>query len=934
MRLQILTFTLILTAGSLSAQAPPVPAEYQDIYSTLTTQIAGFDAAVNAGWNGSTYPYLDAPQLSAADSNQYTTILGSTFYTYAVLPELEELQALGANAVTVHIDFPTFYQPFYTYEGNPSQYQQFVSFYQQLAQDVRARGMKLVVEASVSMPLVGNQISVFQPYMKSLSWSEYMSGRAANALAVAQLIEPDYMTVMTEPDTEAATSGQTNLNTLTGVTQLVQQVLTTLQDANVTNVQIGAGAGTWTTNYMEYVQAFASMPMNFVDMHIYPINEGYFTAALTAAATIQAAGKQVGISECWDWKIRNSEIGVLSYASTVGRDPFSFWAPIDTAFLQAIVNFANYQQLAFISPYWVHYFFAYLDYNTYGSLTLNTLMTDSYTAATNANLVGAFTSTGHAWESQNIPPDTTPPATPAAPLAPVIGYTGANLQWVADTDNVGVSAYNLYRNGALLSTTSLLLYYDSGLVSGATYTYTLTATDASGNVSAMSAPLVIQTFLLSPPAVTAISATPSSGSGASQTFAFVFSDSAGAADITAAQIGFNTSMAGSNACWMYYAAATETIYLSNNSGAFANPGLTLGSSGTLQNSQCTINVNASSVSLSGDTLTLNLALSFAPSFAGAQNIYTYVQDATVASGFTQEGTWTVPGASGPVPVSVTPNSGSGSSQTFAFVFSDSAGTADITAAQIGFNTSTAGTNSCWMYYATSTQTIYLANNAGAFAGGGLVLGSSGTLQNSQCTINVNTSSVSLSGNTLTLNLALSFSPTFGGAQNIYMYVQNATLANGFTQEGTWTVPGASGPVPVSVTPSSGSGSSQTFAFMFSDAAGAADITAAQIGFNTSMAGTNSCWIYYAAATETIYLANDAGAFANGGLTLGTSGTLQNNQCTITVNTSSVSPSGNTLTLNLALSFAPAFAGTQNIYMYVQNATLSNGFTQEGTWTVP
>ena len=61
---------------------------------------------------------------------------------------------------------------------------------------------------------------------------------------------------MTEPDSEATVSGQTNLNTVTGAIQLVQQVLTTLQDAGVKDVQIGAG--TWTVNYMQYVQTPAS----------------------------------------------------------------------------------------------------------------------------------------------------------------------------------------------------------------------------------------------------------------------------------------------------------------------------------------------------------------------------------------------------------------------------------------------------------------------------------------------------------------------------------------------------------------------------------------------------------------------------------------------------------------------------------------------------
>ena len=174
MRLHIVAFTVVLTARSLSAQAPPVPAEYQDLYDTLARQIAGFDAAANAGWNGSSYPYLDAPQLEAASSDQYTTLLGTNSYTYSVIPQLEELQAPGANAVTVHLDFLIFYQPFYAYMGNPAQYQPFVNFCQQFAQNIRARGMRLAVEASLGMPLVGDQVFQFQSYLDTLSWSEYI----------------------------------------------------------------------------------------------------------------------------------------------------------------------------------------------------------------------------------------------------------------------------------------------------------------------------------------------------------------------------------------------------------------------------------------------------------------------------------------------------------------------------------------------------------------------------------------------------------------------------------------------------------------------------------------------------------------------------------------------------------------------------------------
>ncbi len=431
-----------------------------------------------------------------------------------------------------------------------------------------------------------------------------------------------------------------------------------------------------------------------------------------------------------------------------------------------------------------------------------------------------------------------------------------------------------------------------------------------------------------------VSVTPSSGSGTSQTFSFVFSDSAGAADINSAQIIINSSTATTNSCFFYlYASGSNILYLANNAGALQS-GLQVGATGTLQNSQCSVNVGASSVTLSGTTLTLNLAVSFTVAFAGSKNIYMYVQNATVGSSLTREGTWTVPGASGPVPVSVTPSSGSGASQTFAFVFSDPAGAADINSAQIVINSSLATANSCFFYlYASGSNILYLANNAGALQSS-LQVGATGTLQNSQCAVNVGASSVASSGTNFTLNLAVSFTAAFAGSKNIYMYVQNATVGSAFTQKGTWTVPAVSGPVPVSVTPNSGSGSSQTFAFTFSDPAGAADINSAQIVINSSLATANSCFFYlYASGSNILYLANNAGTLQSG-LQVGATGTLQNSQCAVNVGASSVASSGTNFTLNLAVSFTAAFAGSKNIYMYVQNATVGSAFTQEGTWTVP
>jgi hypothetical protein len=68
----------------------------------------------------------------------------------------------------------------------------------------------------------------------------------------------------------------------------------------------------------------------------------------------------------------------------------------------------------------------------------------------------------------------------------------------------------------------------------------------------------------------------------------------------------------------------------------------LGTTGTLQNSQCTLNVGASSATLSGNTYTLHLALTFQAGYAGAKSIFGYAgSQGGTNSGWQTMGTWTV-----------------------------------------------------------------------------------------------------------------------------------------------------------------------------------------------------------------------------------------------------------------------------------------------------
>src|SRR5204863_502229 len=133
----------------------------------------------------------------------------------------------------------------------------------------------------------------------------------------------------------------------------------------------------------------------------------------------------------------------------------------------------------------------------------------------------------------------------------------------------------------------------------------------------------------------------------------------------------NTSINGAGACHTFYNASANLLYLVDDAGGLSLPSAVPGTAGTRSNSQCTLNTGASSVSASGNNLTLTLVFSFSGSWSGTKNDYLIAFDrGSQSSGWTQVGTWTVGTVSQPpVAVSVTPPSGTASSQTFSYTVS-------------------------------------------------------------------------------------------------------------------------------------------------------------------------------------------------------------------------------------------------------------------------
>ncbi|MET8131803.1 glycoside hydrolase family 6 protein [Streptomyces sp. NPDC005251] len=82
--------------------------------------------------------------------------------------------------------------------------------------------------------------------------------------------------------------------------------------------------------------------------------------------------------------------------------------------------------------------------------------------------------------------DTQAPTVPGGLAVSSTTSNGATLSWSASTDNTAVTGYDVYRDGTKVGSATATSYTDSGLAASTTYTYTVKAKDAAGNVSASS----------------------------------------------------------------------------------------------------------------------------------------------------------------------------------------------------------------------------------------------------------------------------------------------------------------------------------------------------------------------------------------------------------------------------------------------------------------
>ena len=391
-----------------SGPVPPVvPGEYRDLYASLEGRLAEIKGHLDTADSQSRYAVNFSAELLAADNIQM--LVKPEFYESAITPYLNGLESMSVKGVKVQMGFPILYEPFFTeFLKQPALYQEYLAFYKRLVADVHRHGMKYIAQCQEVQAERGRFIRV-REYFQTLSFGDYQARRSEFLVNVARQLKPDYLLVQTEPDTEASNSGRPELLDPVKDARMITRFLADLQDAGAHTMVVGCGMGSWLQQYRELTDALVRIPdLDLIDIHIYPINivgrGDMWQRAEDIANTALAHHKKVGVSECWLYKSRSNELGHREHDELRIRNVFSFWAPLDQQFIQAMVKLATIKQMDFMSVNWSMHFFSYLDYDSTeracgGRCSFPELNRQAYSAARQALRQGSLSDTGRTYSA-------------------------------------------------------------------------------------------------------------------------------------------------------------------------------------------------------------------------------------------------------------------------------------------------------------------------------------------------------------------------------------------------------------------------------------------------------------------------------------------------------------------------------------------------------
>ena len=224
---------------------------------------------------------------------------------------------------------------------------------------------------------------------------------------------------------------------------------------------------------------------NYTDVNtVASTSYAYSVSALDAAGNVSVASPQVSITAVTtgDSIVPSTPTNLMATAASSTEVNLNWTASTDNV---AVTGYNIYQNGAWVTST------ASTTYNMTGLMasTSYEFFVRAYDAHANlsaqSNVVSVVTPA--------TDDDTTVPSTPTNLTATAASSTQINLSWTASTDNVGVMGYNIYRNDALVASTTATSYNNVGLTPSTAYEFFVRAYDGEDNLSAQSNMVTIST---------------------------------------------------------------------------------------------------------------------------------------------------------------------------------------------------------------------------------------------------------------------------------------------------------------------------------------------------------------------------------------------------------------------------------------------------------
>ena len=345
----VLVLTLV-SGGELTAQQPAVPDKYRDLYETLASKLADTSRAFDRLSTSASAPTFGV-ELTAANGNRGPVLLEPRARG-SVRVNLDAFKEIGVSGVTIASMYPMFCKGF-------AHAEEYLDFYKFCVTEARQRGFKVHFKVGEAFhdPVHGH-LPVAEFY-KELTAERFMREKRQMIEITLRELQPDYLTVANEPDTSAMNTGLDF-----SPDNFIRYVRAFTKDLPRGTTKVGAGAGTWSP--LTYWQNLAPEPsVDYLDMHIYPINREYLTERpLEVAALAKKHHKFLIIGEGWLYKSRDGELGKggTGYVTLYARDIFAFWEPLDAEFIRALAKFSRGEDVEYMSLFWVNLLYGNVDY--------------------------------------------------------------------------------------------------------------------------------------------------------------------------------------------------------------------------------------------------------------------------------------------------------------------------------------------------------------------------------------------------------------------------------------------------------------------------------------------------------------------------------------------------------------------------------------------